>query len=114
MYCDFTPDKRFQLADWRIRPLPPQMLFYARADTHFLLFIYDNLRRALAPAAAAEVLRRSSETALRTHGQVQDAGGWEALGRKWNRSLSGVGGEVFRAVHEWRDGIARAEDESTR
>ncbi|KAK7676364.1 hypothetical protein QCA50_020668 [Cerrena zonata] len=47
MYCDFTPDKRFQLADWRIRPLPQEMLDYARSDTHYLLFIYDNLRNAL-------------------------------------------------------------------
>ncbi|KAF8148190.1 hypothetical protein B0H34DRAFT_737252 [Crassisporium funariophilum] len=47
MYCDFIPDKRYQLADWRIRPLPEDMLQYARSDTHFLLFIYDNLRNAL-------------------------------------------------------------------
>ncbi|RDB15305.1 Exosome complex exonuclease rrp6 [Hypsizygus marmoreus] len=47
MYCDFTPDKRYQLADWRIRPLPKEMLDYARSDTHFLLYIYDNLRNAL-------------------------------------------------------------------
>ncbi|KAJ7579253.1 hypothetical protein C8J56DRAFT_1006792 [Mycena floridula] len=47
MYCDFTPDKRYQLADWRIRPLPDAMLQYARSDTHFLLYIYDNLRNAL-------------------------------------------------------------------
>ncbi|KAF5362917.1 hypothetical protein D9758_007096 [Tetrapyrgos nigripes] len=47
MYCDFTPDKRYQLADWRIRPLPNPMLTYARSDTHFLLYIYDNLRNAL-------------------------------------------------------------------
>ncbi|KAJ3559317.1 hypothetical protein NM688_g420 [Phlebia brevispora] len=47
MYCDFVPDKRYQLADWRIRPLPQEMIQYARSDTHFLLFIYDNLRNAL-------------------------------------------------------------------
>lgn len=29
------------------RPLPEEMLNYARSDTHFLLFIYDNLRNAL-------------------------------------------------------------------
>ena len=34
-------DKRFQLADWRVRPLSPQMLQYARTDTHYLLHIYD-------------------------------------------------------------------------
>ncbi|THU91472.1 hypothetical protein K435DRAFT_780706 [Dendrothele bispora CBS 962.96] len=95
MYCDFTPDKRYQLADWRIRPLPEAMLNYARSDTHFLLFIYDNLRNALLdrsrttspsstpppnPLISAseekssdeatpmkEVLRRSAETSLRVY-----------------------------------------------
>ncbi|KAF9499048.1 hypothetical protein BDN71DRAFT_1487257 [Pleurotus eryngii] len=47
MYCDFSADKQYQLADWRIRPLPDAMINYARSDTHFLLFIHDNLRNAL-------------------------------------------------------------------
>ncbi|CAE7139825.1 unnamed protein product [Rhizoctonia solani] len=46
-YTDFIPDKQYQLADWRIRPLPEEMLHYARADTHYLLHIYDRLRNAL-------------------------------------------------------------------
>ncbi|KAF8133915.1 ribonuclease H-like domain-containing protein [Boletus edulis] len=46
-YCDFTPDKRYQLADWRIRPLPAEMSTYARSDTHFLLYVYDALRLSL-------------------------------------------------------------------
>lgn len=37
-------DKRFQLADWRVRPLTQEMLHYARSDTHFLLYCYDKLR----------------------------------------------------------------------
>ncbi|KAG8927434.1 exosome nuclease subunit [Tulasnella sp. 408] len=41
-YCDFAADKRYQLADWRIRPLPEEMLFYARSDTHFLLYVLPN------------------------------------------------------------------------
>ena len=135
MLCDFTPDKRYQLADWRIRPLPEEMVLYAQSDTHFLLYIYDNLRNALiAPrsplsesqsqAPLLEVLKRSAETALRTYvREVYDAingtgaGGWDNLSRKWNRN-SGVGGgvqaSVFKAVHGWRDSIARSEDESTR
>ncbi|GAA5885651.1 hypothetical protein JCM6882_007512 [Rhodosporidiobolus microsporus] len=47
MYTDFVPDKRYQLADWRIRPLPKEMLHYARSDTHYLLSIYNHLRLAL-------------------------------------------------------------------
>ncbi|KIJ54917.1 hypothetical protein M422DRAFT_775114 [Sphaerobolus stellatus SS14] len=135
MFCDFTPDKRYQLADWRIRPLPQEMLNYARSDTHFLLYIYDNLRNALnaprtpppqmqAASPLLEVIKRSNETALRIYvKEIYDEkngtgpGGWEALSRKWNKSFwagASVRGNVFRAVHRWRDMVARNEDESTR
>ncbi|KAJ2559939.1 exosome nuclease subunit [Coemansia sp. RSA 1933] len=46
-YCAFTADKKYQLADWRIRPLPVEMVAYARADTHYLLYVYDRLRNEL-------------------------------------------------------------------
>ncbi|KAF8517423.1 ribonuclease H-like domain-containing protein [Hysterangium stoloniferum] len=134
MYCDFIPDKRYQRADWRIRPLPEEMLLYARSDTHFLLYIYDHLRTALLAqrtpppqplqhSPIIEVLKRSSETALRNYvRETYDAadgsgpGGWGALVRKWNGSLDmgGVHGVVFKAIHAWRDAVAREEDESTR
>lgn len=34
---------KYQLSDWRVRPLEPGQLRYARSDTHFLLAIYDQL-----------------------------------------------------------------------
>ncbi|KAF7301136.1 Exosome complex exonuclease RRP6 [Mycena indigotica] len=123
-YCDFTPDKRYQLADWRVRPLPQEMLDYARSDTHFLLYIYDNLRNAL--------FGSSQETALRTYEkEVYDAdrgsgpGGWNSLAKKWNKGALLAAAElpngkeilqraVYRCVHQWRDSVARQEDESTR
>ncbi|KAI9504769.1 ribonuclease H-like domain-containing protein [Coemansia spiralis] len=46
-YCGYAADKKYQLADWRIRPLPEEMLTYARADTHFLLYIFDRMRNEL-------------------------------------------------------------------
>ncbi|KAH7098986.1 ribonuclease H-like domain-containing protein [Auriculariales sp. MPI-PUGE-AT-0066] len=126
-YTSFIPDKRYQLADWRIRPLPAEMLLYARSDTHFLLHIYDRLRAALfkradgKPDLIREVLRRSEETALRTYSvEVYDAenglgqNGWENMAKKWNRGLHGAQLAVYKAVHRWRDNVARREDESTR
>ena len=123
------------------------MLKYARADTHFLLYVYDNLRNALldravsrsaspesragspptaADALVREVLSRSAETALRTYSpEPYDAeggtgpNGWDTLARRWNKPALGIDGapgvqrEVFRAVHVWRDRVAREEDEST-
>ena len=37
-------DKKYQLADWRVRPLPQDLVLYARMDTHYLLYIYDRLK----------------------------------------------------------------------
>ncbi|KAJ2134280.1 exosome nuclease subunit [Coemansia sp. RSA 678] len=46
-YSAFHADKKYQLADWRIRPIPQEMLAYARADTHFLLYVFDRMRSEL-------------------------------------------------------------------
>eukprot|EP00928_Gymnodinium_smaydae_P022741 TRINITY_DN189_c0_g1_i1.p1 TRINITY_DN189_c0_g1~~TRINITY_DN189_c0_g1_i1.p1 ORF type:complete len:1015 (-),score=199.89 TRINITY_DN189_c0_g1_i1:105-3149(-) len=46
-YCGIKLDKKYQTADWRERPLLPEMVHYARMDTHFLLYIYDCVRNAL-------------------------------------------------------------------
>jgi exosome complex exonuclease RRP6 len=117
------------------------MLFYARSDTHFLLYIYDHLRNALlsrpasSPPATSllhQVLSRSEKTALRTYDRepydVEEGDGpcgWSTLALKWNRKAlvfkefypefrgSEVEGEVYRAVHQWRDSVSREEDEST-
>jgi hypothetical protein len=37
-------NKAHQLADWRVRPLDPALLAYARQDTHHLLYIADRLK----------------------------------------------------------------------
>ncbi|KAJ1734276.1 exosome nuclease subunit, partial [Coemansia sp. Benny D160-2] len=149
VFCAYDADKKYQLADWRLRPLPAEMLRYARADTHFLLYVYDRLRNELAargaeclgqdadnPAAPAFgrlagvgvvdaptqpmalVLRRSAQTALRTYEKdayaADGPAGWMALLRKWRRPLTRAQTAVFRALHDWRDRCARAEDESVR
>lgn len=92
LFCDFTADKRYQVADWRIRPLPSEMLHYARSDTHFLLYVYDQLRNSLLERAQGkqdlvrQVLNRSEDTALKIYTRVYyDAergfgmNGWRAM-----------------------------------
>jgi exosome complex exonuclease RRP6 len=137
------------------------MLQYARSDTHFLLYIYDNLRNALLDRATSraqsraqspsasnttpnssypgnaahklvkQVLARSEETALRLYEkEVYDeetgsgSNGWDTLARKWNKGALMAGGPdtgtvalqkaVYKAVHKWRDTVAREDDESHR
>ena len=42
-YFEVEVNKRFQRADWSIRPIPPEQLKYAQQDTHFLPALRDNM-----------------------------------------------------------------------
>ncbi|CAB4490113.1 unnamed protein product [Rhizophagus irregularis] len=121
-YCEVEADKKYQLADWRIRPIPSEMLYYARSDTHYLLYICDRMRNELI-AKSENLLRvtleRSAETSLKTYKKIvydedgEGPGGYMRLQAKWKTSFDYQQFAVFKALHAWRDRIAREEDEST-
>lgn len=133
-YLDFEADKRFQTADWRIRPLPNEMLFYARSDTHSLLYVYDRMREELlahgGPVSVKEVFERSKGTASKVYAKeawdpVGDSrSGWRTLWLKMGGDLArasqdalpgtpmGREERLVRRLHQWRDAVAREEDES--
>jgi ribonuclease D len=54
-------NKRFQRANWGKRPLSPELLDYARLDTHFLLPLRDRLAKALRAAGRWEEAREACE-----------------------------------------------------
>ncbi|OQE28794.1 hypothetical protein PENSTE_c003G05010 [Penicillium steckii] len=124
-FVSFEADKRYQMADWRVRPLPSGMFDYARSDTHYLLYVYDNLRNELIDASEPDnslidyVLERSKNEALQTYERpVYDAekgqgpGGWyDLLSRNGGSQFSKEQFAVFKAVHQWRDEVAREVDE---
>ena len=124
-FVDFDAQKQYQLADWRTRPLSSEMFSYARSDTHFLLYVYDNMRNELlskangGPAMITDVLEESKKTALQRYERsnydaelgIGDRGWYHMLVRTpavFNQEQF----SVFKAVHQWRDQITRREDES--
>lgn len=130
-FVDFDAQKQYQMADWRIRPLPQEMFEYARSDTHFLLYIFDNMRNELIAKSdfsvpnhekdkIHDVLVRSKDTSLQTYQHpIYDpehglgAGGWYKLLSRTPALLSKEQFAVFKAVHQWRDQVAREQDDST-
>ena len=88
LYADFSPDKRYQLADWCIRPLPADTARYVRTDAHFLLSVYDCVCNApLDCAPRLQEPRRQGGRRWRS-GTYSPAsagpGGWDTLATKWN------------------------------
>ncbi|XP_041999201.1 protein RRP6-like 2 [Salvia splendens] len=122
-FCGVQANKQYQNADWRIRPLPAEMIKYAREDTHYLLYIYDLMRARLlrSPAESEssdppliEVYKRSYEicTQLYQKELLTDTSYLHIYGLQ-DADLSAQQLAVVSGLCEWRDIVARAEDEST-
>ncbi len=106
------------------------MLYYARSDTHYLLYIYDMVRNQLVERSdlhasdpeknlIESVLQKSKETSLLHYDIVpyeSDSGlgnrGWFNALAKVTYPLNNEQFAVYKAVHKWRDDMARREDES--
>jgi len=108
-----------------IRPLPQEMLDYARSDTHFLLYCYDKVRNELIAKSTpdidlvGEALSNSKETSLRRYEReaydaVDGTGqfGWSLMLKRNPVMFTPEQLAVFKAVHQFRDKVARDEDDS--
>ncbi|NP_001170525.1 uncharacterized protein LOC100384536 [Zea mays] len=119
-FCGVTAKKEYQNADWRSRPLPDEMIKYAREDTHYLLYIYDLMRQRLQRESTfendllLEVHKRSNEICLQFYEKelLTDTSYLHIYGLQ-EHELDARQLAVVAALHEWRDRIARQEDEST-
>ncbi|AOA61443.1 Exosome complex exonuclease [Komagataella phaffii CBS 7435] len=128
-YAKFKTSKKYQLADWRVRPLTKPLLAYARSDTHFLLYIFDQLNNMLIESGKlSQVLYDSRQVALRRFEYTKFRPNfptplvvsplndrkepWKQLLYLYNIPRSRQ--PVFIALYNWRDEIAREDDESTR
>ena len=102
--------KKYQRADWAMRPLPPQMLEYAAADTRHLAPLAEVLRTRLKEmerlAWASEECRRLEQTASEREEPDPDP----ATNLKNARHLAPRALQRLRALWTWRDEVARRKD----
>ncbi|PIK40394.1 putative exosome component 10 [Apostichopus japonicus] len=119
-YCNVESDKKYQLADWRIRPLPEAMKRYAREDTHYLLYICNKMKEELIKLGNKQknllkaVFERSKAIALRKYNKPLFTNvSYLILYKKNRKSFNAKQIHAFRLLYAWRDSIAREEDEST-
>uniref|UniRef100_A0A8C9ALE5 Exosome complex component 10 n=1 Tax=Prolemur simus TaxID=1328070 RepID=A0A8C9ALE5_PROSS len=119
LYCSVESNKQYQLADWRIRPLPEEMLHYARDDTHYLLYIYDKMRLELwergggRPVQLQVVWQRSRDVCLKKFIKpLFTDESYLELYRKQKKHLNTQQLTAFQLLFAWRDKTARREDES--
>jgi ribonuclease D len=109
-YLDVRLDKRFQRADWSTRPLPPEMLDYAAADTRHLPVLRDILRSRLAERGrlswAEEEFALLEQVKWRTAEDDEPA----YLRVKGAKLLRGRHLAALRELHQWREEAAARTD----
>jgi ribonuclease D len=112
-YFQVRLDKRFQRADWSARPLSPEMLAYAAADTRHLPELRDILREQLRERRRLDWAEEEFE--LVTQPREISADGAEApfLRMKGAKALRGRELAVLRELYLWREAVAQRADRAT-
>ena len=118
-YCNVKTDKKYQLADWRIRPLTSEMLQYARSDTRHLIKIYHLMKNALIEKGnennnlLRSTLDQSRELCKKRYEKPQiRPDDYLSNLRKTNISFNSRQLHAYKDLFDWRNKVARDEDES--
>ncbi|KAL0273633.1 UNVERIFIED_CONTAM: hypothetical protein PYX00_006263 [Menopon gallinae] len=119
-FCNVDAQKHFQLADWRVRPLPESLVDYARSDTHYLLYIYDNLKNILIEKGNGKTNCLESVISSSTAkciSQVYEMPVWNEDGyldlyHRSKKLFDNRQKYAMKSLYEWRDSAARTYDES--
>jgi ribonuclease D len=103
-------NKKYQTANWGKRPLKPDMLAYARQDSHYLIPLQDKLRAELLVVGLWELALEDFERLTRgiqdtTESSEDDF--WKLHGA---RDLSPEKAAVLKALYQFRESEARAQN----
>jgi ribonuclease D len=109
-YLGVHLDKRYQRADWSARPLSPEMLEYAAADTRHLPQLRDLLRERLRERGRLEWAEEEFQLLAGVRWSLPESNEPGYLRMKGAKALTGRGLAVLRELFQWRDEIAQRTD----
>lgn len=104
-----TIDKRYQRANWGQRPLKPEMLEYARLDSHYMLTLRDHLLTQLTDRNRLSMLQEDCDRLCRTSQPMPNhkVDIWKVKGAT---DLNPHQLSALQSLLEHREKIAKSED----
>nr|GEX63467.1 protein RRP6-like 2 [Tanacetum cinerariifolium] len=122
-FCGVIANKEYKTADCRLQLLTNEMLRYAREDTHYLLHIYDLMKKRLLSSSTdpnrpesllIEVYKRSYDVCMKLYDkEIMDGNSYLNIYGLHAADLNGQQLAVVSGLCELRDIVARLNDEST-
>jgi ribonuclease D len=109
-YFSVRLDKRFQRADWSLRPLSEPMLRYAATDTEYLPALREVMHRQLVERSRLAWVEEECRLLTRVRWPEAEPPEVEALRIKGARRLAPRSLAVFRELYVWRTRTAEALD----
>lgn len=109
-YLQIHIDKKYQTADWRLRPLPQDQADYAKTDTRHLLALWRIIAAMVQEAGLTDVAEfnfRQACQSLPTQ-KVANPDAWRRMAGA--NALPPNQKVVLRDLYKWRDDLARKTD----
>lgn len=101
-------EKKYQKANWGIRPIPEDMLKYAIHDTDYLIELKDKLEQELSERNLTELAQEDFDRVCKTpSGQYapETTNWWKIVGNNHQLTVQQIG--MLQAVCEWRERVAK-------
>jgi ribonuclease D len=112
-YFGVTLNKKLQRADWSTRPLTPDMIEYAGADTAHLPALRDLLETELRTRDRLSWAREEFARLELVRWNGAEASPDDHMRLKGARTLAPRAQQVLRALYGWRDQRAKSADRAT-
>ena len=101
-------DKRYQKANWARRPLPPEMIHYARMDTRYLFPLRDQLENELRARSRWQLAREDFRLACQVTVPPRQPPSWQKVAKR--QRLTPRQAARLQALLDWREKEARRRD----
>lgn len=100
-------NKKYQRANWGKRPIKPDMLAYARQDSHYLIPLQEHLRKELKSTGRWELALEDFERLTQNIEDTTASNGEDFWKLHGARDLSPENAAILKSLYQFRESVAK-------
>lgn len=103
-------NKKYQRANWGKRPINPEMLAYARQDSHYLIELQEYLRKALKTSGAWELAQEDFKRLTQGIEDTTRSNGNDFWKLRGARELTPENAAILKSLYQFRETMAERQN----